>query len=404
MTGHSSLRSARTIATLAVTQLIAWGTTFDMLGVMGRVVAPDLRLPNEVVFAGLSIMMVVSALAGPATGRWLTRYGAAKVLAGSSAVFAVGLALLAVTTNVFVYAAAWVVIGFGGALGLSAPTYTAVVEREGPNAKRVIAVLMLFTGLSATIFWPVLSVFNAAFGWRLTFAACAALQLLVCLPLHLFALPEPAATTAKDAAAEMPPLVLSAAARRRAFLLIAGATTLSTFVTFGIAPTLIEVFRQSGASPAFALQLGSARGVIGISARGLDFALGRRGNPVISAAAGIGMMLIGFILMLTIPASAPLLIVFILLYGFGSGVMAVARALLPLSVFSAREYGLQAARLSLPQSLANAAAPVIFTAILDRAGTGMVLAVCLLLAAGALGLVAMLAGMTRAAQPSPAVP
>jgi hypothetical protein len=63
-----SLRSAQTVAVLAVTQLIGWGTSFDMLGVMGRVIAPDLGLPNEVVFGGLTLMMIVSALAGPVTG------------------------------------------------------------------------------------------------------------------------------------------------------------------------------------------------------------------------------------------------------------------------------------------------------------------------------------------------
>lgn len=59
-------RTAQTVAVLAVTQLIGWGTTFDMLGVMGRVIAPDLGLPNEAIFAGLTIMMVVSAMGSSA--------------------------------------------------------------------------------------------------------------------------------------------------------------------------------------------------------------------------------------------------------------------------------------------------------------------------------------------------
>ncbi|MCJ9674832.1 MFS transporter, partial [Neorhizobium sp. SHOUNA12B] len=115
------LRSAQTIAVLAVTQIISWGTTFDMLGVMGRIVAPELDLPNEVVFFGLSIMMLVSALAGPATGRLLGRHGAAKVMASASVIFAIGLMLLASAHEILVYGLAWIVIGIGGALGLSAP-------------------------------------------------------------------------------------------------------------------------------------------------------------------------------------------------------------------------------------------------------------------------------------------
>jgi predicted MFS family arabinose efflux permease len=399
-----SPRAAQTVAVLAVTQLIGWGTSFDMLGVMGRVIAPDLGLPNEVVFAGLTIMMIVSAFAGPATGRWLGRYGAARILAVSSFTFALGLLLLAVTNGIVVYVAAWIVIGIGGALGLSAPAYTAVVEREGPDGKRVIAILMLFTGLSSAIFWPVLSLINEAVGWRATFLICAGLHFFISLPLHLFALPKPVASHTEGGAAHIAPVPLSDKARRKAFLLIAAATTISTFITFGVSPSLLEIFRQSGASAQLALQLGSARGVIGISARFMDMLLGKRGNPVLSAAMGISLMVVSFVMMLVVPPSTPMLISFILLYGFGSGVMTVARALLPLALFSANEYGLQSARLSLPQNLANAIAPVIFTAILDRAGTTPALITCAVLAAVALVFVAMLMGLVRRARLAEPIP
>ncbi|MGO8057376.1 MFS transporter [Rhizobium johnstonii] len=397
MPKSSRFRSAQTVTVLAVTQLIGWGTTFDMLGVMGRVVAPDLGLANEVVFAGLTIMMVVSAIVGPATGRWLGRYGAARVLSAASLTFALGLLLLAAANGIVLYASAWIIIGIGGACGLSAPAYTAVVEREGANGKRVIAILMLFTGLSSAIFWPILSLLNEAVGWRLTFLVCAALQFFVCLPLHLFALPKPIATHVDGGTAEIAPVPLSKAKQRKAFLLIAAATTISTF---GISPSLLEIFRQSGASPALALQLGSARGILGISARFLDMLLGRRGNPMLSAAMGISLMMMSFLIMLVASPSTPLLVTFVLFYGFGTGVMTVARALLPLALFSPREFGLQSTRLSLPQNLANAIAPVIFTAILDRAGTGPALAACAVLAALSLIFVLMLLALVRGARAS----
>jgi predicted MFS family arabinose efflux permease len=193
--------------------------------------------------------------------------------------------------------------------------------------------------------------------------------------------------------------------KRKAFLLIAAATTISTFVTFGLSPSLLEVFRQSGASPALALQLGSARGVIGISARFMDMLLGKRGNPILTALIGIGMMVLSFVLLFSLPNATPVLVSFTLFYSFGAGLMAVARALLPLALFSAREYGLQSARLSLPQNLANATAPVVFTAILDRSGTDAVVATCAVLAVVAFGFVAMLAALVREArQPAPSLP
>ncbi len=392
------LHSARTIAVLAVTQIISWGTSFDMLGIMGRVIAPDLGLPNEVVFSGLTIMMLVSALSGPASGRLLKRHGAAKVLACASLIFALGLLILAGATGLVVYALAWIVIGIGGALGLSAPAYTAVIEREGLNGKRVIAILMLFTGLSATVFWPALAALDALIGWRATFVACAGLQVFVCLPLYLFGLPKPAPTREQAQAADIAPVAMSDAERRRAFLYMAAATSISSFVSFGLAPTLLALLRASGASPALALQLGSARGALGVTARFVDMVLGRRGNAVITSVIGTALTLVSFLVAAAFIGSSPALVVFMILYGFGTGVLAVARALLPLSLFSPKDYGLQAARLSLPQNLANAVAPVVFTALLDRAGATAALGVGALLSALSLGCILMLLVLVRRAE------
>ena len=388
-------RAAKTVAVLAVTQLVGWGTTFDMLGVLGRVIAPELGLANEIVFLGLSIMMLISALAGPKTGRLLDRYGASKVLAAGSVIFAAGLLLLAASHGLVLYIAAWCVIGLGGALGLSAPAFTAVVEREGQRSGRIIAILMLFTGLSSATFWPLLDWLQSLIGWRLTFVLTASVHLLVCLPLHLFALPRPVASAERTETTERAPLVLTPLGRIYAFSLIAASTMLATLVTYGLSPSLLHIFALSGAAPALALQLGSLRGVMGISARFVDMLLGRRGSPLISATLGIGLILASFMLLLVANGSASLLAPFVVLYGFGSGVVTVARALLPLAVFSPRDFGLQSARLSLPQNLASAAAPVIFTGILDRAGLPALLVTASILAALSFFFVILLALFIR---------
>jgi MFS family permease len=327
----------------------------------------------------------------------MARHGAARILAASSIVFSLGLLLLSASGGLVLYAIAWLVMGIAGAMGLSAPAYAAVVEREGMNGRRVIAIMMLFTGLSATLFWPILTVLNAHLGWRMTFVICAMLHLFLCLPLHLLALPKPVVAEKGETAHHAAPIALSPAGRRKAFLLIAGATTISTFVSFGLAPSLLEIFRQYGASPALALQLGAARGVIAISARLVDMLLGRRGSPILSAGIGIGLMLTSFVVLLIAGASTAQLVIFTLLFSFGAGVMAVARAILPLSLFSPREFGLHSARLSLPQNLANAASPVVFAAILDRADAPTALAVCALLALSALALIMALGLLVRRA-------
>lgn len=363
----------RLIACLALCQIIGWGTGFDMLAVLGPRMGPEIGLSNPAVFAGLAVMMMTVGLAGPTVGRLLQRQGAAKTLAQGSGLFALALLLLSFCHHPIAYFGIWLLMGLAGSLSLSTPTYAAVVEREGADGKRVIALLMIFTGLSATVFWPVSTWLVSIFGWRQTLLVFAALHLFVCLPLHLFALPKPNRTGEAKTADEIPPVHLSPSQKRLAFLLVACGTTIAAFVSFGFSPTFLQLLTHAGASPELALQLGAARGVIAISARAVDFAVGRRGSAILTALIGIGAMLLSFVLMMGLAGTPPVLIAFTVLYSLGSGIMAVARAVLPLSVFSARDYGLQAARLSLPQNIAIALAPMLFAALLDAGGVEMAL-------------------------------
>lgn len=393
-----SLNSAQVILILAIVQLSSWGMTFDMLGILGRIIAQDLHLANEVIFAGLTIMMLTGAIAAPRVGRYLGTIGAAPVLAIGSGLFGLGLAVLAMAHGPVTYVASWIVLGVGGAFSMTAPVYTAVVEREGANSKRSITLLMLFSGPSMTVFWPLLSFFDEWIGWRATLAVCAVFQMFVCIPLCLFALPKPIFSRGTNGSSEAIPVPFAPPERRTAFLLAAGMGMCASFITFGLLPSLLELLRQSGATPEFALQLAASCGIIGSVARIFDMMLGTRSDAFSACAAGAGMMGVSFVLLLLLPSSTATLAAFILLYGLGSGVMMIARALLPLALFSPSEFGVQSARLTLPQNLANAAAPIVFTAILDRAGSQTLLVVATALAMIVLAQLLQLLSLVRAAR------
>ncbi|WP_377295693.1 MFS transporter [Rhizobium sp. SGZ-381] len=396
-----TFRRIRLIAAVSVSQIIGWGTSFDMPAVLGPRIGAELGLSNAVVFSGLTIMMLTSGLAGPAVGRLLARHGAARVLSMGSVSLALGLLLLSACHSLLAYAATWLVFGWGGALSLSTAAYAAIVEREGADGKRVIALTMIFTGLSATVFWPVNTWLADGFGWRNTLMVLSALQLFVCLPLHLFALPKPVASQAEKTAQDMAPVALSPAQASFAFLLIAAAITMAAFVSFGLSATFLQLLHQSGATPALALQLGMARGVLAILARGVDFLFGRRGNPILTALVGMLLTLASYILLLALPASSPVLVTFVVLQSLGSGIMAVARAVLPLAVFSPAAFGLQSARISLPQNFAIAAAPVAFAALMDGAGASAALFMATLLSGIVIVLLLQLRRLAEAARAAP---
>ena len=392
---RSTLVRFRLIAILSLTQIIGWGTTFDMPGVLGRRMADSLGLANELVFGGLTVMLLVVGLAGPLTGRLMARHGPARVLALGSVLMAAGLVLLSLSEGLVSSTLAWLAIGLGGAFGLSTPAYTALVEREGLNAKRAIAILMIFTGLSSAIFWPILDLFALHWGWRATLAASASLHLVIALPLHLFALgaPLPAAAAEpreQDTSAATGPVNPREA--RRTFLLIAFISTVFTLVTFGISPVLIALLEQSGAAPAMAVGLASFRSVLGIAARLGDLLLGRLSTPLRAMSAACLFMLIGLAAIGLFAPAFVALAAFVVLYGFGSGIGTVARSVLPLSYVPPAAFGTMSARIQLPQNVATAFAPVVMTACLDRGGPHLVI---LLAATLALAVLAGLWSLSR---------
>lgn len=379
----ASLSKLRLIAVLSVSQLIGWGTTFDMPSVLGRAMERDLAMPFETIFGGLTAMMIVMALASPRAGRLLVRFGATRVMAMGSVLMAAGLTGLSLSQGPVSYFAAWLMIGLGGTFALTVSSNTAVVEREGAGAKRTIGTLMIFTGLSSALFWPILSFAEAVIGWRATLQIAAAAHLILLLPLHSFGLPargDAAALTATAQAAAKPLPVLSPRDRLRAFLLIASASSLNSLTSFGISASLIELLKLAGAAPGLALTLASLRGVIGISARLADLVAGERTSPVASGLAASVAMFGGFVLLAALPASSfvvPLL--FVLLYGAGSGVAAVARALLPLAFFTRTDFATMSSNIALPQNIASALSPVIFAAAMENFGLRGVIALALVL-------------------------
>ena len=103
-----------------------------------------------------------------------------------------------------------------------------------------------------------------------------------------------------------------------------------SFTTFGMAAAFLELMRAAGASADYALWLGSIRPVLGISARAIDLLLDGRGGPVTTALVATGLMAAAFAL-LAVNGDGGLLMAFVVLYGLGAGLSAVARAVLPLA-------------------------------------------------------------------------
>ena len=227
---RESLQLLPGIAAVGITQIIGWGSTFHLPGVLGETIAADLGFTLTIALLGPTVMLVTLAGVSWFLSGSFERYGARAVMSIGSVISTIGLLLLAVAQGRISYLLPWVVLGAAGAGMLTSAAQIAVSDFTGDRARQSIGILTLFSGLAATIFWPLTNFLDDAIGWRATIVLYAAAYLVICLPLIRFVVPPRRTTesTAQDKSETTNETPLD----RTSFWLMAGAIAANGFILF----------------------------------------------------------------------------------------------------------------------------------------------------------------------------
>ena len=350
---------ALTIA-LGFGQIVAFASSFYLLGVLGDPIARSLQLAPTIPFDLLSGAFLASALVGPLAGRWLDRRGGREVLMASSLVFAIGLVAIASAGGVASLGVGVLVLGLGMSIGLYGTPYALLVQVHGDGARPWITAVALMGGLGSSVGWLANEWLLQQVGWRGAVMAWAGLHLFVCLPLAVILAPPHAA--------------LSHATRRpgdgpaihwdRRMVQVAVLFASAWFVSTCISAHLPRLLARLGLSAPKAAATASLLGLAAVSARLFELLVLRRFSPVITARAAALFHPVGAMAVLAFGASlAP---VFVAGQGLGNGMLSVASGALPLVLFGAEGYARRTAWLNLPARLAQAAGPALFALVLAR--------------------------------------
>lgn len=378
----------RVLIVLAITQLIAWGT-LSLPAVIGRAMAADLGMDLTAIFASTTVLYMSMGLCSPLLARPFIKHGGRRVMIAGTLLAAPGYALLAAAQGPLSYYAAWLLLGIAGSATLSTASYIVLNEVAGLRARSAIGALMLVTGLSSSIFWPITSALSAHVGWRTTCLLYSGLLLAVSLPLFVFLLPRRVHDHLSPAtgATESGPVAVPA---RSTFYLLVGASGLNAFVAFGMGAVLIELLKAEGLLAAEAIGFGSLLGVIQISARVIDFLGGGRWDGITTAiVAGLALPAAMLLLMLSHGSHAAIAM-FMLIYGLGSGALAVARATMPLVFYDKAAFAKASAQIGLPMNLLSAVAAPILVELLTRYGSNAPLALSLVCSCAAVAMLLLL--------------
>ncbi len=354
----------RIVLALGSAQTLAWGSTYYLSAILAEPMASELGISTGNVFAAFSLALIVTAVLGPLSGKRIDHHGGRDVLALSSVVFAVGLAMLGLANGPLMLWAGWLVIGIGMALGLYESAFSTLAGIYGRNARGAITGITLLAGFASTVCWPISGWLNAEFGWRATCLTWAGAHLLLGLPLNRLLIPvgvQPAPSAAEQAQTDG----RSGAGLTMALLAFVFAAT--WFTSTAMAAHLPRLLQESGLSAAAAIGIAALVGPAQVGARCLEFVLLQRFHPLISARlaaiahpiGAAGVMLVG----------APATTAFVLLHGGGNGILTIAKGTLPLAIFGPHGYGLRQGLLMVPARFAQAFSPLVFALLIDDFGT-----------------------------------
>jgi hypothetical protein len=226
------------------------------------------------------------------------------------------------------------------------------------------------------VFWVVGHALNEQVGWRQTLVLFGLINLIVCLPLHWFGLArrESARHAASPATSgtrsdDGPPL--EGRVRSLAITLFTLIMSLNAYVFGVVSVQLVPLLEAAGLATAVAVWVASLKGFAQFGGRVVEIMFGRKLRAITVGRIAVGILPPSFFLLLAGTGGLPLAVTFTLLMGASQGVISIVRGAVPLALFGANGYGAVLGVIATPVLIVNAAAPTVFTWIVDRWGWGV---------------------------------
>ncbi len=389
-----TLPGRRGVIAISITQIASWGSSYFVPAVFSTRMAADLGLPVAMVFGGITIMLLVGSLLGPAIGRRTDRIGPRDILIAGSLFLAAGMAALAFAEGLAGFVIAWALIGISMPMTLTQTPFAAVAQLMPHASRKALGLMTLLGSLCPPIFMPLLAAMETLIGWRGSCFLLAVLQIVVCVPLHwaIRVKPQPLVGQATGEGAR--PLVDSAM-RRKAFWLMFAAFATAGYVSWGLPVQIVSVGQGYGLELALAVIVGSLFGPAQMVARMGETAFGDRLPILVLGISSATIMMIGCALPVIFGGGVMAFSAGVIGFGLGSGTMTIVRVVGPLAVFGREGYAEIMGKMNLPLNYVFATAPFVLAAASGLGGSSAVMALCSALMLVSIGVFVVLIRLTR---------
>ena len=264
--------------------------------------------------------------------------GAGRVMSVGSIGAATALVVCGLAGNTFMFLAGMILVELASAFVLYSTAFAFLAQTTGTRAQRSITYLTLIAGFASAIFWPLTAWLLQAVDWHQVYFVFAGLNLVVCLPLHLWLSRFARITAARplEAAAVAAPTVIENA--NLVFVLIVLGFSLAGFVSAATLFHMVPILGLLGLGTA-GVWVASLLGPAQVASRLINMAFGKDlPATVLAVVSAVTMPLALGTLALTAPATAGA-IAFAIVFGLGSGLFSIVSGTLPLAIFGKAGFG-----------------------------------------------------------------
>ena len=339
------------------------------------------------VMAGFTFFYLMVGLASPVVGRFVDRHGARPVIAAGAVIMSLGFVIVSQMSHLYLFYLGYVIIGIGAAAMGLVPC-SAVISNWFKR-KRGTALGLMAAGIGAggVLMAPFVGYILSHYDWRTAYLSMAILIVAVAIPLALGVIrtrpsemglypdgdsaPTGEPVDETRVGGEREGFTLKQALKTPIFWFIAVAFAFSNFANMGtiqsLAPFLGDIGypTASAASAIGAIALGSGVGKI------LFGWLCDRIRANHACAIGIAMQLVAVLLLLTVCADSPLVLIwaYTMLLGLGVGAWLPTLSMLSSTNFGLLFYGAVFGALNLAQSMGTATGPLFAGMMHDATGS-----------------------------------
>jgi MFS family permease len=360
-----ALPARQTVAILAATQILSWGSAYYAFSVLSAPMQHDLGIGPEAAVGAFAWALLVSGLAAAPVGRALDRHGGRAVMLAGSLGSGSAMLLLAAAQSAPLYWLAWTVLGVSMSLTLYEAAFATLNQAVAHSPRRAISAVTLFGGLASTIFWPLTLKIDAAIGWRGAWLAYAALQFGVCVPLHAL-LPRHAGARVPQAQHRRAGTGVRAALRHPAFWTLAAAFAANSLVGSALAVHLIGLMHGYGHALGDIVTLAALIGPMQVLGRLGEMSAGRQVQPRTIGLLAFATLPVALVVVLLFGGELAVVALFCMLFGLSNGVLTIVRGTLPQELFGREHYGAIAGALGAPAQVAKALGPLAVAALLGH--------------------------------------